>query len=173
MSTVIPFIPSNLFAPSFPVVLDGNDYTVTVTWNISAQRFYINIYALDGTWILTVPLFATPPSRMVADAVYDPLQRLMTITMLDSTQWPIPSVMGYTAKPGTIIEYTLEQFTPDAYNGKFRCIQVNDTTFTFFLAQDPGNLAIRGLVTRVLNMVAGVFVTSTLIYRNGAFEINP
>jgi hypothetical protein len=45
--------------------------------------------------------------------------------------------------------------------------------FTIPVSTDPGQVIILGVVDRVLNMVAGVFQTSTLIYRNGAFETNP
>jgi hypothetical protein len=173
MTTIIPFLPSNLFTPTFQVTLDGTNYQVTVTWNVSAQRYYINIYGTDNTWIITVPLIQTPPARGVASVVYDNLRRVMTITMVDPSQWSIPlSAAGTSTPPGTIVDYTLENFTPDVLNGKQRSIHITNTDFSFSLANDPGQVLILGSVSRILNMIGGMF-DSTLIYRNGAFEVTP
>jgi hypothetical protein len=174
MATFIPFTPSNLFVPSFVANFDGDDYTVKISWNISAQRFYINIYAGDGTWIVTVPLIQSPPSRGVASVAWDILQGTVSVQMVDPSLWPIPlSPAALGTPPGTIIEYTLENFVPDTYNGKFRGLHINPTLFTIPMTSDPGQAQILGSVSRHLNMVAGIFNTSTFIYRNGNFEVNP
>ena len=174
MPTVIPFIPSNISVPTLNVTLDGDDYSVTVTWNISAQRYYINIYGSDGTWITTVPLVSTPPGRNINTVVFDPFLSRVTVTMVDPLLWPVPlSPAGLATPAGIIIDYTLEGFDPDTYNGTFRGMNINETTFVFPMATDPGPVVIVGNVNRLMNMAAGVFTTSSLIYRNGAFEINP
>lgn len=56
--TTINFVqPSN--APfQFIATLDGQQYTCTVTWNVFGQRYYLNIFTLDGTRILTIALVA-------------------------------------------------------------------------------------------------------------------
>jgi hypothetical protein len=172
MTTIIPFLPSNIMTPEFRARLDGNDYTIRITWNISAQRYYINVYAQDGTWVITVPLISTPPARNVANASYDPFLNSVIIELVPPDQWPVPAT-GPTTKPGTMIDYTLEGFQPNTYNGRFRSLHVNNTMFTFSMPQDPGPLVILGRVSRLLNMVDTVFTTSTMVYRNGAFEINP
>lgn len=174
MTTIIPFVPSNRIAPRFNATFDGNPYTVVMTWNISAQRYYINVYTVDGTWVVTVPLFQTPPARAVNLASWDPLQKLMTIEMLPPSEWPVPLPPGGAViKPGTIVDYTLQGFQPATYNGIFRSLQLDGITFTFPLATDPGPLVVVGNVNRMLNMVAGVFQNSTMIFRNGSFEIDP
>jgi hypothetical protein len=174
MTTVIPFIPSNIKPYSFPVTLDGNTYSVTVTWNVSAQRFYINVYDRSGAWIVTVPLITTPPNRKIESVNYNPFQLVLEVIMVSPTLWPIPlSPGGLSTSPGTIIDYTLEGFNPTTYNGKFRGMHVNGNMFTVPMATNPGSLIVMGAVSRKLNMIAGVFTTSTLIYRNGSFEIDP
>lgn len=174
MTTVIPFIPSNITAPNFLLNLDNSPYTCKITWNISAQRYYINIYGLDGTWITTVPLITTPPARAVDSVSFDLAKQLLTVTMLPPSEWPVPLPPGGAViKPGTMVDYTLSGFQPNTYNGLFRCFQVDGVTFTTPMANDPGPLVVVGNVNRLLNMAAGVFQTSTLIYRNGNFEINP
>ena len=174
MATIIPFIPSNIILPTFTATLDGDDYTVKVTWNVSAQRFYLNLYAQDGTWVTTVPLIQSPPARQVLSAVWDILQGILTIVMVDPSLWPIPlSTEGTATKPGTVSNFTLENFVPNNYNGTFKSLILNPTTFTIPMTTDPGQATILGSVSRYLNMMAGIFNTSTLIYRSGAFEVNP
>jgi hypothetical protein len=58
------------------------------------------------------------------------------------------------------------------FNGKFRGMHINETLFTIPMPTNPGQPMIIGSVSRILNMVGSLF-NSTLIYRNGAFEINP
>lgn len=174
MSTIIPFIPSLIKAPTIPVTLDGDPYNVVVTWNVSAQRYYINVYDTTGTWILTTALTSTPPARDVASAVYDPFLSQMTVTMVDPSLWPVPlSHEGLATPPGTMIDYTLAGFTPDTYNGLFRGLQINPTTFIFPMNTDPGPVVVMGKVHRLMNMVQSVFSISSLVYRNGAFEVSP
>jgi hypothetical protein len=45
--------------------------------------------------------------------------------------------------------------------------------FTFPMPTDPGPVLVVGKVNRLLNMIDTVFTRSTMVYRNGAFEINP
>jgi hypothetical protein len=174
MTTVIPFLPSNLVAPNFRATLDGTDYDVEITWNVSAQRYYINIYGLDGTWIITTPLVQTPPARKIQSIVYDIFQKAILVTMVDPSQWPVPlSAAGLNTPPGTIVDYTLENCDPTLLNQKWRSLHINSSSFSFPLASDPGSINILGSVNRLMNMISGVFQTSTLIYRNGAFEVTP
>lgn len=174
MSTIIPFVPSNVITPSYPMTFDGSPYNVIVTWNVSAQRFYINIYDQLGNWIITTALVSTPPARAVDSIVYDPFLNQVDVQMVDPSLWPAPlSPEGLVTKPGTMVDYTLEGFTPNTYNGTFRCLTINPTQFSFPMLTDPGPVVIVGTVNRLIDMVATVFQVSTLAYRNGAFEVNP
>lgn len=173
MTTIIPFLPSNLYPPKFRATLDGIDYDVVITWNVAAQRYYVNIYDLDGSWVITVPLIQTPPAREVVDTTYDNLRRVFTVSLADPSTWPVPlPPAGLATPPGTIIIFTLENFTPTSLNGAYKSLHINDTSFSFRLDNDPGQVTIFGTVSRILNMVGGIF-NSTLIYRNGAFEVTP
>lgn len=172
MATIVPFLPSNIVAPSFNTVFDGKNHKVVITWNISSQRYYINVYDSVGNWIITVPLISSPPPRAVLDAQYDPFLGSVVVDLVDPSLWPIP-LGGPITKPGTIIEYTLEGFQPSTYNGKFRCLHIDGTQFTFPMTTDPGPLIVLGRVSRLLNMIDTVFNISSMVYRNGVFEITP
>jgi hypothetical protein len=171
MTTIIPFIPSNIVTPTFKATFDGDDYKVTITWNISAQRYYVNIYGSDGTWIVTTPLVQTPPSRAIDLASYDILRRVMTMTLVAPIYFPVPIGSNLT-RPGTAIEYTLENFDPPILNGMQRSLHIDDLTFSFPLANDPGQINVIGSIGRYIDMAGGIF-RSTFIYRNGNFEITP
>lgn len=174
MTSVFPFIPSNIQVPKFNAILDNTTYTITVTWNVSAQRYYINVYTTDGTWIITTPLVSCPPARAVNSVSWDSTRRVLTVEMVDPSFWPIPlSSGGLVTPPGIMIDYTLEGFQPNTYNGLFRGLQVDEITFEVPMDVDPGNVVVMGNVNRLMNMVQSVFTTSSLVYRNGAFEVNP
>jgi len=174
MKTIIPFIPSNLIVPTIQVTLDGSPYKLVVTWNVSAQRYYINLYDMDGNWIITTPLIGSPPNRMVESVKYVLAENRVYVRMVDPAMWPFPlSPGGIVTKPGTIIEYTLESFQPETYNGKYRALHINETLFSIPMPTNPGPILVIGCVCRLLDMVTGLFKTSTLIYRNGCFEVNP
>jgi hypothetical protein len=174
MTTLIPFLPSNIKAPDFLATFDGSSYKVVVTFNISAQRYYINVYDSVNQWIITVPLISTPPGRKIESAVWDQFLGIVTVTLEDPSLWPVPlSHEGIGTKPGTMIDYTLQGFVPDTYNGKFRGLHIDPLTFTIPMTSDPGEVTVMGSAHRFLNMVESVFETSTLIYRNGAFQIDP
>jgi hypothetical protein len=174
LTTIIPFVPSNISAPEYLVRLDGTNYKLIVTWNVSASRYYINIYTTDGQWVLTTALVSSPPARPVQNITFDPFLNIMRVQMADPSQWPVPLAKGGAlTKPGTIVDYTLMGFSPNNYNGRFRSLQINQTTFTFSMNVHPPPLVVKGTVHRLLNMIGTVFKTSTLVYRNAAFEVNP
>jgi hypothetical protein len=62
MTTYIDFAPSTTSNFQFNATLDGQTYTVTVTWNVFGARYYVNITQVDGTLVLAIPLIESPDS---------------------------------------------------------------------------------------------------------------
>ena len=58
--TTYDFQPSSTTPFQFQPTLDGSVYTVIVTWNLAGARYYINVYALDGTLIVSLPRVGSP-----------------------------------------------------------------------------------------------------------------
>jgi hypothetical protein len=58
--TIVPFnpIPSSNF--QFNCTLDGQPYTVIITWNYYSPRYYINIYDTAGNLIVSNPMVGSP-----------------------------------------------------------------------------------------------------------------
>ena len=61
MTTYIPFVVSQTSAFSFNATLGGSQYTITITWNMSGQRWYFNLATLQQVPVLAVALIGSPP----------------------------------------------------------------------------------------------------------------
>jgi hypothetical protein len=162
MTTYIPFVPSNVNAPRIALQLDWQDITMIPTWNVAAQRYFINLFTVDGVWICTVPMIETAPGQRVLAMTYDDAQGVL-VGRMENPMW---------RSTGQIVDYTLEDFTPTAINGMQQCLTLADQRFSF-AAPNPGVISVMGYASRYENMVAGYFQYSTLIYRNKQFETNP
>jgi len=60
VTTYFDFTPTNSGPFQFSPTLDGQVYTVIVTWNVEGQRYYINIYTLTSTLVVCKSLVASP-----------------------------------------------------------------------------------------------------------------
>jgi hypothetical protein len=163
VTTVVPFSRSTIVTPQYSVVLDGVSYTVLVTWNVSAQRYYVNIYGNNKTLIVCRPLVQTSHSNPITDIYYDQNLGVMIVTLLNYIYRPI----------GQIIKYTLENFNPSILNGTINALTLSMNQFSFPIDNDPGAIITLGSAGRYMDMAAGYFQNSTLIFRNNAFEVNP
>jgi hypothetical protein len=61
-----PFRPTATQAFQFTASLDGADHTVTVTWNLSGKRWFINVHDSDRNLVLCRSLVASPAPRALA-----------------------------------------------------------------------------------------------------------
>ena len=62
LGTQTAFTPTAAGAFQFNATLDGGAYVCTVTWNVYAQRWYLNIYSITGTLIVARALIASNPA---------------------------------------------------------------------------------------------------------------
>jgi hypothetical protein len=69
MTTYITFSPSPTQPFQFSATLDGTTYNVIVTWNLAAQRWYLNIYNLNGTLFLAIARIGSPLGDEVVNMV--------------------------------------------------------------------------------------------------------
>lgn len=66
MTTYINFNPSPNEPFQFQPTFDGKVYSVIVTWNLFGQRYYVNIYSLDNTLVVALPLIGSPPDSDIS-----------------------------------------------------------------------------------------------------------
>ena len=146
----------------FQPTLDGEVYNVVVTWNFAAQRYYINIYSLDGTLIVSRAMVGSPLG-----------------VNLSGLSWANGTVTAITSAPiiyriGSTVALTISGSTPDAYNGQVLGYVTSGNTFTYPLAADPGVATVLGNAAQNISLTAGYF-SSTLVFRtaNQQFEVSP
>ena len=60
MITYVKFQPSNAAPFIFSAVFDGIQYSISVTWNLTGLRYYVNIYGSDGVLVLSAPVVGSP-----------------------------------------------------------------------------------------------------------------
>lgn len=163
MTTFFNFTPSTQQNFQFQPTLDGQQYNAIVTWNFAAQRFYINLYALDGTLIFSVPVIGSDTGRNVQSATWD--HGFVTIM----TDGPHGYVLGAT------IDINISGMVPDAYNGNVRAFVTRRDQLQYQLSLDPGLATQLGQVIYNVNMAGPYFSTSSIVYRsaNRQFEVSP
>lgn len=161
--TTFPFLPSNTSLFQFQPTLDGNLYSASVPWNVAGQRYYIALFALDGTRVLTLPLVGSDNA--------DPIESL---------SWHNGFVDAVTVRPhgyivGKTIDLTILGCAPVAYNGRVRGWVTGRSSFQYPLAVDPGPAVQFGLADYVVDLTAGYFKDSRLVFRssNATFEVSP
>lgn len=164
-TTFYNFTPSTQENFQFQPTLDGQQYNAIVTWNFAAQRFYINLYALDGTLIFSIPVIGSDTGRNIQSASWS--HGFATIT----TDGPLGYILGAT------IDVNVSGMVPDAYNGNVRAFVTrrDQIQYPLFISLDEDLPTQLGQVVYNVNMAGSYFSTSTLIYRpaNRQFEVSP
>lgn len=163
MTTYFAFQPTAQQVFSFQPTLDGATYNVAVLWNFAAQRWYLRIQDLSGNLIVYRPLIGSPPTTLLSNLSWT--NGVVTATA--------PGRMGYRLGQGVTL--TISGASPDALNGVFPCTVTSPTTFTYPLGSDPGQILATGSWSSDINLVAGFFTTSTLVFRASTqqFEVKP
>jgi hypothetical protein len=162
MTTYFQFLPSNRKAQSFMPTFDGTLYNVTVVWNISAQRYYINCKDISGNLIFMVPLIENMNPFPILDMSYD-LQNHRVLAEIGSQ---------YTFKAGRVLYASVINCVPTEYNGTGFIYILSKNQIVYPLPVDPGPNTVLGVVEYYMSITKGYF-QSTMIFRNGYFEVNP
>jgi hypothetical protein len=164
MTTITNFTPTPAGPFQFSLTLDGANYIATVKWNVSGQRYYITVAALDGTPIFTLPVIGSPSD-----------------IQLQSLSWADGLVTAVTELPHNfplyqLVDVTMRNNQPDAYNGTpVEATIISANSFTYPLATDPGPPTALGTAGYDVNMALGYFTQSTLVYISSdqQFKVTP
>jgi hypothetical protein len=162
MTAYYPFVPSNVRAPSFTPMLDGENYTITILWNVSAQRYYVKCTSFNNNLIFMVPLVDTLIGMEIQSLIWDENNKVVIAKLAAPHNFPI----------GEIVNVSIIQTLPTTYNGSGMALIVGHNTFTYPVAQDPGAMYQAGVVQYLISMSKSYF-NSTLIFRNRQFEVSP
>lgn len=163
MTTFFDFAPTSVAPFQFQPTLDGTIYSAIVTWNLFGQRYYLNLYDLSGNLVVSLPVIGSPAGIAIEGASW--LRGEATLGLADP----------HGLRIGSTAVLTVSGMTPDAYNGTFEALVVSVNQVTYSLASDPGAPSVLGYAGKNVDLVAGYFSSSTLIYREGAnrFEVSP
>ena len=163
VSTITQFTPSASQAFSFQPTLDGSLYTITVTWNLFGQRYYVNCYTTTGTLVFSLPLIGSPASIPI-----ECIQWTSGIAYVALTQ-------PHGLPKGSVADLTLIQCSPSVYNDSWAAFVDGPASFQIYLSSDPGGLQQAGYVENNINLAGGYFSTSSLVYRDLSqqFEVTP
>ena len=155
-------VPPSVGPFTFQPTFDGTQYTITVTWSLFGQRYYVNCYTLTGSLVFSLPLIGSDNGINIQEI--DWANNVATVT----------TSLPHGLKVGTIANITIAGVSPDTYNGIYAVTIINSTQFTFSLSSYPGSPVTLGTAAYNINIAAGYFA-STLVYRtnNQQFEISP
>ena len=154
-------LPKGPFA--FQPVLDGSTYKANVTWNIFGQRWYLTLSDQSGNVIVHTAIVESPPFFSITSLSWDGERQLVTIETVAPHNLPL----------GAVIDLTLREASPDVFNGKWEMTVASPTSLTFEMATDPGQPVLLGNFGRDIDLTAGYFSTSVLVYRNETFFAYP
>lgn len=159
------FQPSTTAPFQFQPTLDGALYLATVLWNTYGQRWYLQLTDGAGNMVFFQPLVPSQVGVQVASASWDFNAQRVDV----ETQGP----HGYPV--GLTVDLTLSGMVPITYDGKFQCFVTSATGLQYSADTNPGILTATGTVSYDVDMAAGYFETSTLVWRqaNNTFEVNP
>lgn len=159
------FQPSVTAPFQFQPTLDGALYLATVLWNLFGQRWYLTLQDQAGSTVFTQPLVPSQVGVQISTASWDFNAQAVTVTAQDPHGYAI----------GATVNLTFSGMTPGGYNGTFSCFVTSDTEVEYSALTDPGVATAFGVISYNVNMVAGYFETSTLVWRsdNNAFEVSP
>jgi hypothetical protein len=162
MTAYYPFVPSNVKAPSFTPILDGVNYTITILWNISAQRYYVKCTSANNNLIFMVPLVDTLIGTEIQSLVWDENNKVVIAKLVVPHNFPV----------GEIVNVSIIQAIPRTYNGNGMALITGTNTFAYPMDQNPGAMYQAGVVQYLISMTKSYF-KSTLVFRNRQFEVSP
>lgn len=163
MTTITPFTPSTSQAFSFQPTLDNQVYLGVVQYNQFGKRYYLVLQAQDGTIIFNLPLIGSPTGFTLA-----------TLGWADGIAYATTTVEhSYTV--GLVVDLTLTGCAPDVFNGIVPALITGPSSFQWLLPANPGIATGLGQVTQNINMAAGYFTNSTLVFSeaSSSFVVSP
>lgn len=157
------FIESALTPYTFNPTMDQRVVACRVAWSLFGKRYYLRMNELAGRPILMMPIIGSLIGFNILSVLWRRGQVYVT------TSFPHDYIVGNT------IDLTVRGCAPEAYNGRFRCFIPNPQQIVYDLPVYPGEPLGFGFINYDINIAAGYFSTSTIVYRdaNHQFEVTP
>lgn len=159
--TAYAFMPSVTAPFQFQPTLDGAQYVASIRWNMAWQRWYLFVDQVNGVNVCTLGLSGSPVGAKIAGAIFDEASLTASITTATPHGYGI----------GKTIELSVRGMQPEAWNGSLLCFVTGPDSISYSLANNPGAATQLGTVSFDINLVAGYFQESSLVWRPGAAQI--
>lgn len=143
MSTVVPFTPSTTSVFGFQPVIAGTQYSATVTWNLYAQRYYLNLYDTGGNLILCTAIVGSGP-KLQATLTWESTGFTGVATVETATPHNIPV--------GQLANVYISQ-TDTGFDGAQQVLATGPTTVIYALANPNVNEPVAGQMSFPVNLV--------------------
>jgi len=163
MTTLIQFNPPPNQVFTFQPELDRQTYQASVMWSFFGNRWYLNLYALDGTLVFSKALIGS-----------------ISAIPIQSLTWTNGYAVATTEEPHGFnvldtLALTVRGCAPVGYNGLVRALITKANEFVYPIQVDLGEASTLGLVSYNINLAEGYFASSTLVFREASqqFEVNP
>ena len=122
--TYVNFAPSTSAPFSFQAQLGASQYVVTVTWNVTGQRYYVTVADLSGNVVLYAPLIASGPQL---NASFEWENDAAVVATNGPHNVPLGSVVGvYVLGTGT------------GFDGAYEALATGPEALWYPLAANPG-----------------------------------
>lgn len=157
-----PFKPNPSGPFTFQPTLDGRNCSAEVIWSVFGKRWYLRLFDFDGTLLAFTAVVGSSEFQVVEGLAWDQLRGKVIVTTGE-----------HGLALGTQRVFTIRGASPDAFNGTFLMTVETPTTLSYAKTDDPGSLVKTGVWGREIDLVAGYFTTSRLVYREAAkrFEV--
>lgn len=163
MTTIFNFQESPLAPYSFNPTMDERVVAAQVRWSLYGKRYYLLMAELGGELIFNLPLIGSVTGFHITHIEW------LRGKVYVNTSFPHDFTLGNT------VDLTIRGCIPEAYNGRHRTYVNSPRQFIFDLPDYPGIPLIFGYIAFDIDIAAGYFDTSTIVYRtaNMQFEVNP
>lgn len=147
---------------TFLPVLDGRTCQADVVYSVFGKRSYLRLFDADGALIVFTAIVGSSDFAPVEGLAWDQLRGKVFLTTAE-----------HKLSIGSQRVFTVRGASPDPYNGTFLMTVESPTTLSYPMTDDPGALIKVGAWGREIDLVAGYFTTSRLVYREAAkrFEV--
>jgi len=161
--TIFNFQETVLQPYTFNPTMDERVVSAIVLWSLYGKRYYLRMNELGGEPIFMLPLIGSVVGFHILSITW--LRGIVTVTTSFPHNFPV----------GNTMNLTLRGCFPDAYNGTHQTYVSSPRELQFNLASFPGLALVFGFISYDINIGAGYFDTSTIVYRtaNKQFEVSP
>lgn len=142
MSTTVQFTPSVTSAFAFQPVIAGVQYNATVTWNLYAQRYYLNLTDTSGNLVLCTAIVGSGPRLGATLTWANSGGGVTTATLASPHNIPV----------GQVANVRISQ-TGTSFDGNWQVLATGPNTVTYALANPNENQPLAGQLSFPVNLV--------------------